>query len=56
MFHFYTDWKLQETKSFLTFPGGIEWSIELKWVRKGISDVYLGPYQASMIEYFCDNS
>ena len=34
MTHFCTPWKLQETKSFLTFLMNVEWNIDLKWVNE----------------------
>ena len=33
MLHFYTLWKRQKTKGFLTFSGSKKWNIELKWVN-----------------------
>ena len=34
MFHFYTLWKLQKSRGFLTFPGGIEMEcwLEMDWI------------------------
>ena len=33
MFHFYTSWKRQKSKGFLTFSGGIEMDHWLKWLN-----------------------
>ena len=33
MFHFYTPWKRQKTKSFLTFSGAIEMEYRAKMVQ-----------------------
>ena len=30
---FYTPWKCQKTSGFLTFSGGIEINVDLKWVK-----------------------
>ena len=42
VFLFYTPWKSQKTKGFLTFSGGIEMKhIRLKWVNNCIASFYI---------------
>ena len=40
MFHIFTPCKRQKTKGFLTFSGGIEWNIGLKWVNPAVNGVF----------------